>query len=186
MSERNDLDLDAILAEFYQEEQKPVPPAEPAAMTRRERAAAQEAQEAQRPRAEALLSSEQRAEEGTMVYPAKAARAETSPAPARPKPQVRPKPHPRPAVQERLEPVSLPEAGRQEKPAPRTKKKPRQGRGFALMLLVLALLAAALFALVRWTLRAEKAAQPAAPEPLRLELGADLERALDESASTSR
>lgn len=169
MSERNDLDLDAILAEFYRDEQKPAPAQQPSAMTRRERAMAEEARSARTPREEPLLSSAQKAEEGTMVYTAKAARPEAAPV------------QPKPATVETTGSAPQP-----RKAAPKAVKKPRRGRGFALMLLVLVLLAAALFGLVRWTVRAEKEAQPAEPEPLRLELGADLERALDESAGSSR
>lgn len=179
MSERNDLELDEILAEFYREEQKPAPVQKPAAMTRRERAMAERAETAQTPPEEQLFASAQKAEEGTMVYTAKTARTGTRPATVQPKP--RPTPQPRPAA-----PEPQKSAGQPKKAASGPVKKPRRGRGFALMLLVLALLASALFGLVRWTVRAEQAAEPAQPEALRLELGADLEKALDESASSSR
>ena len=177
MSERNELDLDAILAEYHREEQKPTPAPQAAVPTRRERAA--QAQRESKQQEDVMLSSEQKAGEGTMVYQTRVARTEEKPAPAQPVYR------PRPAVQEPKEPTPA-QNRRREKSAPRAKKKPRQGKGFALMLLVLALLAAALFGLVRWTVRAEKAAAPSQPEALRLELGAELERALDESASSSR
>lgn len=179
MSEKNDLDLDAILAEFYRDEQKPAPAPKPvsaqnpAVMTRRERTMAEEARSARTPREEPLLNSAQKAEEGTMVYTAKAARPAEAPA--------QPKPQPKTVTVETHGNGAQP-----RKAAPKTAKKPRRGRGFALMLLVLALLAAALLGLVRWTMRAEKEAQPDEPQAIRLELGADLERALDESASSSR
>ena len=54
------------------------------------------------------------------------------------------------------------------------------------MILVLLLLGAVLAGLLRWTLQAEEAAAPKEPEPLRLELGLNLERSLDESAGTTR
>lgn len=176
MSERNELDLDAILAEYHREEHKPSPAPQAAVPTRRERAARAQREIKQQ---DALLSTEQKAGEGTLVYQTWPARTERKPAP------VQPAPRPRPAVQEPAKPAPT-QRRRQEKPEPRAKKRPRQGEGFALMLLVLVLLAAALFGLVRWTIRAEKAAAPSQPEALRLELGVQLEQTLDESASTSR
>ena len=183
MSERNDLDLDAILAEYHREERKPAPAAQTPAVTRRELQAAREAQKASQPE-EDLFSSEQKAGEGTIVYSRNAGRPKAGSGAEEALP-ARPAAQPRAAAPEQPRVTGEP-VRRQEKPGAKPAKKPRRGKGIAWMLLVLALLTAALFGLVRWTVRAEEAAEPVQPEPLRLELGADLEQALDESASSSR
>ena len=54
------------------------------------------------------------------------------------------------------------------------------------MAIVLAALLAVLAGMLFWVSREEQQSAALEPEPLRLELGADLERALDESAGSSR
>ena len=64
--------------------------------------------------------------------------------------------------------------------------RPGPGQGFAMMFVVLMLLAAVLAGLLLWTARDEKARAPQEPEPIRMEIGAELEQYLNESASSSR
>ncbi len=192
-----DLDLDAILAEFHEQESQP-----PRAETPRP---------ARRRRDYSLLDSGELSTEETLLYEKSPARhaAPVSQAPAAPATVQKPatvqepvrKPAPRAeAPASRLRPAPTPKPDRQaapsrppqakersEKvPAPAAKKRPSHGLGFALMFLVLLLLTAALAGLLRWNSLAEADSAPREPEPLRLELGAELERTLDESAGSTR
>ncbi len=186
MSRDQDLDLDAILAEFHGQEEQARPmkrPEPPKTMSRREMREAAERQAAE----EKPVPSEEK----TVLF-------ETLPA-ERPaaKPNVTAA-SPASAKEERTaaEPrgkAAAPAREAAEKPAkPRaaartqTKKERRPGTAFALMILVLLLLAAALTGLVRWSRLAEEAAKPQPPQEIRLSLGEDLEALLDEEAATSR
>lgn len=169
MSRDRDLDLDAILAEFHGQEEQPQPvkrPESPKAMSRRELR-----EEAER---QAAAEKPVPPEEKTVLF-------ETLPA-------ERPAPKPNAAAvapAPAREPAEKPAKAR---PAARakTKKEQRPGAAFALMFLVLLLLAAALAGLMRWSRLAEEAARPQPPEEIRMSLGEDLEALLDEEAATSR
>ena len=65
-------------------------------------------------------------------------------------------------------------------------RRRRAALGRALMCLILALLAAALWGLLRWNAHAELENQPRVPEPLRLELGEALEDYLGRAATSSQ
>lgn len=179
MSGQSDLNLDDILAEFHLEESRPLPDPLPRAAEPK----------AARPQAPApILNSGEKAGDGTLLYESRSGKhaalapqpQEEPPAPKRE--TAAPKPADKPAPKQPEKPAPRPTPKPAEKPAP--KRSP--AKGFALMVLVLLLLGAALAGLLRWTLQAEKAAAPKEPEPLRLELGLNLERSLDESAGTTR
>ena len=187
MSRDQDLDLDAILAEFHGqvEQARPVRrPEPPKAMSRREQREAAERQAA----AEKPVPPEEK----TVLF---------EPLPAE---RPAPKPHaaaaaPVPAKERRTaeEPQrkapAAPAREPAEKPAkprpaarPQTKQEQRPGTAFALMFLVLLLLVAALTGLMRWSRLAEEAAKPQPPQEIRMSLGEDLEALLDEEAASSR
>ena len=187
MSRDQDLDLDAILAEFHGQEEQARPvrrPEPPKAMSRREQREAAERQAA----AEKPVPPEEK----TVLF---------EPLPAE---RPAPKPHaaaaaPVPAKERRTaeEPQrkapAAPAREPAEKPAkprpaarPQTKQEQRPGTAFALMFLVLLLLAAALAGLMRWSRLAEEAAKPQPPQEIRMSLGEDLEALLDEEAASSR
>ena len=187
MSRDQDLDLDAILAEFHGQEEQARPvrrPEPPKAMSRREQREAAERQAA----AEKPVPPEEK----TVLF---------EPLPAE---RPAPKPHaaaaaPVPAKERRTaeEPQrkapAAPAREPAEKPAkprpaarPQTKQEQRPGTAFALMFLVLLLLAASLTGLMRWSRLAEEAAKPQPPQEIRMSLGEDLEALLDEEAASSR
>ena len=175
MSRDQDLDLDAILAEFHGQEEQARPvkrPEPPKPVSRRElrdppeeKTVLFEPLPAERPApkphgaAAAPVPAKERrtAEEPQRKAPAAPAR-EAAEKPAKPRPAAR----------------------------PQTKKEQRPGTAFALMLLVLLLLAASLTGLMRWSRLAEEAAKPQPPQEIRMSLGEDLEALLDEEAASSR
>ena len=184
MSGQPDLNLDDILAEFYREENQAAQSPEPPAAIPRPAP----------PQAAPILSSGEKPAEGTILYEGRPGR-HAAPAPepeAAPEPEEEERPAPRQAERPAPKQTDGQSAKKQaKKPAPKQQtEKPAPKRspakGFALMILVLLLLGAVLAGLLRWTLQAEEAAAPKEPEPLRLELGLNLERSLDESAGTTR
>lgn len=184
MSRDKDLDLDAILAEFHGQEaaarpvNRPEPLKAPSRRALREEAERQAAAEKTAPSEEKTVLFETLPQE-------KPLQQQSVPAPAAKK---------QPAEAETQREVSAaPIRERAEKrekapvrPRAQGKKEQRPGKAFALMFLVLMLLAAALAGLMRWSRLAEAAARPQPPEEIRLSLGEDLEALLDEEAASSR
>ncbi len=179
MSRDRDLDLDAILAEFHGQEEKARPvnrPESPKTTSRRELREEAERQTAAQmpvPNGDKTVLFEKMPAENPAPQPKAAVKAPASGEEPRKK---------APAAQVR---------NTAEKPAKaparkQTKKEQRPGLAFALMALVLLVLAAALAGLLRWASLAEEAAQPQPPEEIRLSLGEDLEALLDEEAASSR
>lgn len=187
MSRDQDLDLDAILAEYHgQEEQarpvkRPEPPKPESRRELREEAERQTAAERPAPPEEKTVLFEPLPAERPAPKPHGAAAA---PAPAKER---------RTAEEPRRKTPAAPAREAAEKPAkprpaarPQTKQEQRPGTAFALMLLVLLLLAAALTGLMRWSRLVEEAAKPQPPQEIRMSLGEDLEALLDEEAASSR
>ena len=149
MSRENDLDLDAILAEFSAGEQGPTQPAPEPAPRRR--------------------------------------RAEPVPPPAAPEEKdyvALPREPRRPAAPARERSAAKTEL--QQRPAPERRQASRRAKGRVRMALVLAALIALLAGMLFWTARAERQRAGLEPEPLRLELGQELEDYLDHTATTTR
>ena len=176
MSRDRDLDLDAILAEFHgqDEEARPVnrtePPKTPSRRELRER---QTAAQKPAPTGDKTVLFEKLPTESPAPQPKAAVKA------------------PAPAGEPRKKTPAAPVREAAEKPAKapvrkQAKKEQRPGTAFALMFLVLLVLAAALAGLMRWSSLAEEAAKPQPPEEIRLSLGEDLEALLNEEAASSR
>ena len=149
MSRENDLDLDAILAEFSAGEQGPTQPAAEPAPRRR--------------------------------------RAEPVPPPAAPEEKdyvALPREPRRPAAPARERSAAKTEP--QQRPAPERRQASRRAKGRVRMALVLAALIALLAGMLFWSSRAERQRAGLEPEPLRLELGQELEDYLDHTATTTR
>ena len=188
MSRDQDLDLDAILAEFHGQEaasrpvKRPDSPRTPSRRELREEAERQAAAERPSPSEEKTVLFEALPQEKAASQQSAAAK---SPAPAVKK---------QPAEAEKQREISnAPSRERAEKStrAPvrtrkQAKKEQRPGTAFALMALVLLVLAVALAGLMRWSSLAEEAAKPQPPEEIRLSLGEDLEALLNEEAASSR
>ena len=191
MSRDQDLDLDAILAEFHADEKRPAAPAPapaPAPRRRREEVVPPPGESTyrlfpQEPRpaaAPARVTPESRETPPRREQPARPARL-SAPAqqpadegqersPARAETRPRPSQVSRPA----------PDAARERRQASR-KAAGRLHMAVVLLALV-ALLAGALF----WTIREERRNAAREPEPIRLELGQRLEEHLDAAATTTR
>lgn len=149
MSRENDLDLDAILAEFSGDAQGPTQPAPEPAPRRR--------------------------------------RAEPVPPPAAPEEKdyvALPREPRRPAAPARERSAAKTEP--QQRPAPERRQASRRAKGRVRMALVLAALIALLAGMLFWSSRAERQRAGLEPEPLRLELGQELEDYLDHTATTTR
>ena len=149
MSRENDLDLDAILAEFSAGEQGPTQPAPEPAPRRR--------------------------------------RAEPVPPPAAPEEKdyvALPREPRRPAAPAREQSAAKTEP--RQRPAPERRQASRRAKGRVRMALVLAALIALLTGMLFWSSRAERQRAGLEPEPLRLELGQELEDYLDHTATTTR
>lgn len=187
MSRDQDLDLDAILAEFHGQEEQARPvkrPEPPKPVSRREL----------REEAERQTAAERPAppEEKTVLFeplPAERPAAKSNTSALAPTP-VKER---RTAEEPRRKTPAAPAREAAEKPAkprpaarPQTKQEQRPGTAFALMFLVLLLLAAALTGLMRWSRLVEEAAKPQPPQEIRMSLGEDLEALLDEEAASSR
>ena len=179
MSRDRDLDLDAILAEFHgqDEEARPVnrtePPKTPSRRELREEAERQTAAQKPAPTGDKTVLFEKLPTESPAPQPKAAVKA------------------PAPAGEPRKKTPAAPVREAAEKPAKapvrkQAKKEQRPGTAFALMALVLLVLAAALAGLMRWSSLAEEAAKPQPPEEIRLSLGEDLEALLNEEAASSR
>ena len=184
MSRDRDLDLDAILAEFHGQEEKARPvnrPEAPKTMSRREL----------REEAERQTAAQKRVptEEKTLLFQSLPAE-KTAPRPEEKQKVPTPEREELPTEEPRRK-TPAPTRKAAEKPAKapvrkQTKKEQRPGLAFALMFMVLLVLAAALAGLMRWSSLAEEAAQPQPPEEIRLNLGEDLEALLNEEAASSR
>lgn len=154
----NELDLDAILAEYHEEERRPAAPAESPAPRRRRAESAPVPQEEpiafpapQQPRRERVVTpGPEESEERTVQQP-------------------RPVQKPRPA----------PKAERERRPAS------RKSAGGLRMAVVLAALLAVLAGMLFWVSREEQKTAAQEPEPIRMELGQALEDYLDHAATTS-
>ena len=153
----NELDLDAILAEYHAEEQRPAAPAESPAPRRRRAESAPAPREeapaaaAPQPRRERFAAPDpERSEDRTVRQP-------------------RPVQKPRPA----------PKAERERRPAS------RKSAGGLRMAVVLAALLAVLAGMLFWVSREEQQSAAQEPEPIRMELGQALEDYLDHAATTS-
>ena len=179
MSRDRDLDLDAILAEFHGQEEAARPanrPAAPRTLSRRElreEAERQTAAQKPAPTGDKTVLFEKLPTESPTPQPKAAVKA------------------PAPAGEPRKKTPAAPVREAAEKPAKapvrkQAKKEQRPGTAFALMFLVLLVLAAALAGLMRWSSLAEEAAKPQPPEEIRLSLGEDLEALLNEEAASSR
>lgn len=179
MSRDRDLDLDAILAEFHgqDEEARPVnrtePPKTPSRRELREEAERQTAAQKPAPTGDKTVLFEKLATESPAPQPKAAVKA------------------PAAAGEPRKKTPAAPVREAAEKPAKapvrkQAKKEQRPGTAFALMALVLLVLAVALAGLMRWSSLAEEAAKPQPPEEIRLSLGEDLEALLNEEAASSR
>ena len=179
MSRDRDLDLDAILAEFHgqDEEARPVnrtePPKTPSRRELREEAERQTAAQKPAPTGDKTVLFEKLPTESPAPQPKAAVKA------------------PAPAGEPRKKTPAAPVREAAEKPAKapvrkQAKKEQRPGTAFALMALVLLVLAVALAGLMRWSSLAEEAAKPQPPEEIRLSLGEDLEALLNEEAASSR
>lgn len=177
MSGDRDLDLDAILAEFHSQE-TPARPQPPKSTSRRE---LRERAEQEAARKEAAGSADK-----TVLFeavtPKKPAELIVPPAPEK-EPEAPKSRKIAPTAPEKREAERAPKAvGGREK----EKNAQGPGKAFALMFLVLLALGAVLAGLLGWASRAEKAAEPPAPQEIRLSLGEDLEALLDEEAASSR
>lgn len=179
MSRDRDLDLDAILAEFHGQEEaarpanRPAAPRTPSRRELREEAERQTAAQKPAPTGDKTVLFEKLPTESPAPQPKAAVRA------------------PAPAGEPRKKTPAAPVREAAEKPAKapvrkQAKKEQRPGTAFALMFLVLLVLAAALAGLMRWSSLAEEAAKPQPPEEIRLSLGEDLEALLNEEAASSR
>ena len=153
MSRENDLDLDAILAEFSAGEQGPTQPAAEPAPRRR--------------RAEPVPPPAAPEEQDFVSLPRESRRPA---APARERSAAKTEPQQRPAPE----------------PRPERRQASRRAKGRVRMAVVLAALIALLAGMLFWTARAERQRAGLEPEPLRLELGQELEDYLDHTATTTR
>ena len=154
----NELDLDAILAEYHAEERRPAAPAESPAPRRRR------AESAPVPREEPIASpAPQQPRRERVVTPGPEQSEE------RTVQQPRPVQKPRPA----------PKAERERRPAS------RKSAGGLRMAVVLAALLAVLAGMLFWVSREEQKTAAQEPEPIRMELGQALEDYLDHAATTS-
>lgn len=179
MSRDRDLDLDAILAEFHGQEEaarpanRPAAPRTPSRRELREEAERQTAAQKPAPTGDKTVLFEKLPTESPAPQPKAAVKA------------------PAPAGEPRKKTPAAPVREAAEKPAKapvrkQAKKEQRPGTAFALMFLVLLVLAAALAGLMRWSSLAEEAAKPQPQEEIRLSLGEDLEALLNEEAASSR
>lgn len=185
MSRDRDLDLDAILAEFHGREEKAAPvnrPAAPKTPSRRElreEAERQAAAQKPAPTGDKTVLFEKLPAESPAPQPKAAVKA--------PAPAGEELPAEEPRKKTPAAPVRKAAEGPAKAPARKqAKKEQRPGTAFALMALVLLVLAAALAGLMRWSSLAEEAAKPQPPEEIRLSLGEDLEALLNEEAASSR
>ncbi|MBQ6274526.1 MAG: hypothetical protein IJK63_09940 [Oscillospiraceae bacterium] len=149
MSRENDLDLDAILAEFSAGEQGPTQPAAEPAPRRR--------------RAEPVPPQAAPEEQDFVSLPREPRRPA---APARERSAAKSEPRPQ--------------------PGPERRQASRRAKGRVRMAVVLAALIALLAGMLFWSSRAERQRAGLEPEPLRLELGQELEDYLDHTATTTR
>lgn len=187
MSRDQDLDLDAILAEFHGQgaASRPVKrPDSPRTPSRRElREEAERQAAAEKP----SLSADK-----TVLFEAlpQEKAVQQSPAAMAPAPAAKKQPAEAEKQREISNAPSRERAEKSTKAPVRTrkqaKKEQKPGVAFALMFLVLVLLAAALAGLMHWSRLAEEAAQPQPPEEIRMSLGENLEALLDEEAASSR
>ena len=154
----NELDLDAILAEYHAEERRPAAPAESPAPRRRR------AESAPVPQEEPIASPAPQQPQQERI-------ALTAERPAAPRQVQQPRPvqKPRPA----------PKAERERRPAS------RKSAGGLRMAVVLAALLAVLAGMLFWVSREEQKTAAQEPEPIRMELGQALENYLDHAATTS-
>ena len=185
MSRDRDLDLDAILAEFHGREEKAAPvkkadlPKTPSRRELREEAERKAAAEMAAATGDKTVLFEKLPTESAAPQPKAAVKA---PAPLEEK---------RPAEEPRKKAPAAPVREAAEKPAKaparkQAKKEQKPGTAFALLFLVLLVLAAALAGLMRWSSLAEEAAKPQPPEEIRMSLGENLEALLNEEAASSR
>ena len=153
----NELDLDAILADFHAEERRPAAPVESPAPRRRRAESAPAPQEeppaaaAPQPRRERFAAPDPEQSED---------RTGRLPRPAQ-KPKIAAK------TERELRPASRKSAGRLR------------------MALVLAALLAVMAGMLFWVSREEQKTAAQEPEPIRMELGQALEDYLDHAATTS-
>ena len=188
MSRDQDLDLDAILAEFHGQEAAAKPVKRPASSRTPSRRELREAAERQ-----AAAERPSPSEEKTVLFealPQEKEAAQQSAAAKSPGPAVKKQPAEAEKQREISNAPSRERAEKSTKAPVRTrkqaKKEQKPGVAFALMFLVLVLLAAALAGLMHWSRLAEEAAQPQPPEEIRMSLGENLEALLDEEAASSR
>lgn len=180
MSGRNDLDLDAILAEFHAEErQTQAKPAPAPAEQPRRRAEIHAAENAlppePAPAAQTVLSQPRTA----------VAVAERPPVRREPRPEIR---EPRPEVRE-TRPVireARPEIRESQSEVRDGRAARRRRTGINRMLLALAALAVLLTGLLIWTIHDEKQAVAEEPEVISLDLGEALEEYLDQAPTRTR
>lgn len=154
----NELDLDAILAEYHAEERRPAAPLESPAPRRRR------AESAPAPQEEPIASP-------APQQPQQERTALTAERPAAPRQERLPRPVQKPKI--------APKAERERRPAS------RKSAGRLRMALVLAALLAVMAGMLFWVSREEQKTAAQEPEPLRLELGQALEDYLDHAATTS-
>lgn len=153
----NELDLDAILAEYHAEEQRPAAPVESPAPRRRR------AESAPVPREEPPAAADLQPRRERVVTPGPEESEDRTE--RQPRPVQKPKP--------------APKAERERRPAS------RKSAGGLRMAVVLAGMLAVLAGMLFWVSREEQQSAALEPEPLRLELGQALEDYLDHAATTS-
>lgn len=177
MSRENELDLDAILAEFHRQDQSP---------------SRQEAAPTPRRRREERLEAPREPEASALAEhpkePRPLAPRREDPVPKREPQPAAPKPanaaaRPRSAAPDRERPVRKAAAPKAER---ETGRRSRAAEGRRHMAIVLAALAVLLAGLLFWTVRAERQAAALEPEPVSLELGQQLEEYLNHAATTTR
>ena len=153
----NELDLDAILAEYHAEEQRPAAPAESPAPRRR--------------RAESAPAPREEAPAAAAPQPRRERFAAPDPERSEDRTERLPRPAQKPKIAAKTE--------RERRPAS------RKSAGGLRMAAVLAALLAVLAGMLFWVSREEQQSAALEPEPLRLELGQALEDYLDHAATTS-
>ncbi len=155
---KNEMDLDAILADFHAEERRPAAPVESPAPRRR--------------RAEITPAPQEEPTVAADLQPPRRERAAlTAERPAAPKQEQQPRPVQKPKI--------APKAEREPRPAT------RKTAGRLRMAIVLATLLAVLAGMLFWVSREEQKTAAHEPEPMRMELGQALEDYLDHAATTS-
>lgn len=153
----NELDLDAILAEYHAEERRPAAPAESPAPRRR--------------RAESAPVPQEEAPAAAAPQPRRERFAAPDPERSEDRTERQPRPVQKPKIAAKTE--------RERRPAS------RKSAGGLRMAVVLAALLAVLAGMLFWVSREEQQSAALEPEPLRLELGQALEDYLDHAATTS-